>query len=80
VLGKSALGGRGSIGRAACVVEDDEELITAMVDHMPSDGLDGFAKETAVVAKDLRVAVAEPLEKLGRPFDVGEEESDGAMW
>lgn len=51
-----------------------------MVDDVPAFGFDGVAKEPAVVAEDLRVAVAKALEELRRAFDVGEEESDGAMW
>jgi hypothetical protein len=80
MLGERALGCHGGVGGAPGFLEHDEELVPPVVDHLSTFGLDGLPKKTAVLTQDLGVAVAETLEELRRAFDVGEEESDGAMW
>jgi hypothetical protein len=66
-------------GRAGSLLEHDEELVAAVIDDMAFPRLDALAQKPAGIAEHPRVLVAEPLQQLRRCFDVGEEESDGAM-
>jgi hypothetical protein len=73
---ESQLGGDEGVGRGLEHRKGDEELVTALVDHDAVPALDRLPEEAAVVVEHVRVAVAEPLQELGRPLDVGENESD----
>jgi hypothetical protein len=79
VLRKRPLCRHRRVGGAGCILEHDEELVPAVVDDMTFACLDALAQEPTVIAEQSRVLVPEALQQLRRSFDVGKEESDGAM-
>ena len=70
--------GRGE--RGLRLLEDRGELVAGRVHLDAAAGRDLLAQEPADVADHLRVRGSHALDELGRPFDVGEEERDGACW
>jgi hypothetical protein len=62
--GESALRLRDCFDCLACVLEDDEELVAAMVDDEPSAALHSRAEEAPVIREHRRVPVAEPAHEL----------------
>jgi hypothetical protein len=67
------------LGCPARVLEDDEELVAAMVDNLSGVALNGRSKEPPVISEDERIAVAEGSDELRRALDIGEDECDGSM-
>jgi hypothetical protein len=57
--GECALRLRDCLDCSARVLEDDEELVAAMVDDEPSAALHSFAKEATVIREHRCVPVAE---------------------
>src|SRR5207245_8359389 len=68
------------VDRGPRLREDGEELIGPRVDLAAASLADAGPDERPHVAQQGRVGVAEPLQQLGRPLDVGEEEGDRAAW
>jgi hypothetical protein len=61
------------------VVEDDEELVAAVVDHVAAEVFDRLAQKAPVIGEDQRVAVAKLAHELRRALDVGEDQGDRAI-
>jgi hypothetical protein len=76
--GTLGLGNR--LGCPAGVLEDDEELVAAVVDDLSSTAFDRLAEETPVIREHRRVAVAEPANELRRALDIREDECDRSKW
>jgi hypothetical protein len=77
--GKRPLGLGNRLGCPAGVLEDDEELVTAMVDHLSSAALHRLAEETPVIREHRRVDIAEAADELRGALDISEDESDRSM-
>ena len=58
------------------VCERAEELVSAAVDFDPARFFHGGSEQTAMVAEQEAVAIAQPLHERRRLFDVGEEKGD----
>ncbi len=78
VLGQGPLGNdRGPHGCVrAC--KGEEERVSLRVDLTPTVALGRLADDALVLAQDLAVAGAEPLQECRRALDVREEEGDGS--
>ena len=68
----------GSEHGVARVCECDEERITLGVDLVTVVRCERFAKDPLVLGQHRLIAVAQPLDELGRPLDIGEEKGDRA--
>jgi hypothetical protein len=76
VRSEGELGLDGGRSRIARVLEDDEELVAAMIDDVPACLRDHVAHEAAVIVEELGVGVAETADELRRALDVGEDERE----
>ena len=65
--------------RSRCVSEDREEFVAAGVDLVPAGLADDAAHDPPHGRHERRVAVVEAREKLGRAFDIGQQERDVAL-
>jgi hypothetical protein len=77
--GERALGLGNCLGCPAGVLEDDEELVAAMVDDLSGAALHRLAEETPVIREHRRVAVAEAADELRGALDIREDECDRSM-
>ena len=77
--GERLLGLRNCLGCPAGVLEDDEELVAAMVDDLSCAALHRLAEETPVIREHRRVAVAKLADKLRGALDICEDECDRSM-
>jgi hypothetical protein len=74
-----ALGLGNCLGCSAGILEDDEELVAAVVDDLSGAALHRLAEETPVIREHRRVAVAEPANELRGALDIREDECDRSM-
>src|SRR5439155_14492949 len=79
VRGERELSLEGGGGRLACVLEDDKELVAAMIDDVPACLRNRIAQQATVVVEQLGVVVAELSHELRRALDIGENERELAM-
>src|SRR5439155_8673570 len=79
VLGEGLLCSDDGLRSLPRILEDDEELVAALVDDDAALTFDGLVEEPAVFVEDVRVPVAETLHELRRALDVGEDECDRSM-
>jgi hypothetical protein len=77
--GESALRLRDCFDCLACVLEDDEELVAAVVDDLPGAALHRLSEETPVIREHRRVAVPEQADELRGALDIREDECDRSM-
>jgi hypothetical protein len=77
--GKRALSLGNRLCRQAGVLEDDEELVAAMVDDLSGAALHRLAEETPVIREHRRVGVAEVADELRGALDICEDECDRSM-
>jgi hypothetical protein len=77
--GECALGLGHSFGRTDGILEDDEELVAAVVDDLSGAALDRLSEKTPVIREHRRVAVAEQADELRRALDIGEDECDRSI-
>ncbi len=68
----------GSEERVSRTRERDEERVALRVDLVSAVSGEGGAEQSLMVRKHAAVPLAELLDEPRRPFDVGEEEGDGA--
>ena len=64
--------------RVARPPEGDEEGVALRVDLDPAVRLESRPQRAAVLGQRIRVGIAQLVQQLGRPLDVGEEKGDGA--
>ena len=77
--GECTLSFQDCLGCLAGILEDDEELVAAMIDDLSGAALHRLAEETSVIREHRRVAVAELADELCGAFDIGEDECDRSM-
>ena len=77
--GECALGLGNRLGCTDGILEDDEELVAAVVDDLSGAALDRLSEETPVIREHRRVAVAEQADELRGALDIGEDECDRSM-
>ncbi len=77
--GERALGFGDRVGCPTGVLEDDEELVAAMVDDLSGAALHRFAEEPPVIVEHERISVAQGSHELRGALDVGEDECDCSM-
>jgi len=76
--GEPALRGYSGANRVARAREGDEERITLRIDLVATEPFNCRTEQPGVRRKNLVVPVAKLLQQPRRPFDVTEEEGDGA--